>query len=108
MTRTTTPESDDNRNDGQRLARQQRRRANGEGTIGRRKDGRYEAKVFARRSDGTYVRRSVYGKTRAECRAAMLKLQARAESGMPMAVTALAGPAVTEVDGSTSRHAGRL
>ena len=25
-----------------------------------------------------------------------------------LAVTALAGPAVTEVDGSTSRHAGRL
>jgi hypothetical protein len=38
-----------------------------EGTIGRRKDGRYEAKVFVRRSDGTYARRSVYGKTRAEC-----------------------------------------
>jgi integrase len=83
MTPNTNPEPDD----GQRLARQQRRRANGEGTIGRRKDGRYEAKVFVRRSDGTYVRRSVYGKTRAECRAAMLKLQARAESGMPISTT---------------------
>jgi hypothetical protein len=62
MTRTTTQEPDDNRNDGQRSPRQQRRRANGEGTIGRRKDGRYEAKAFVRRSDGTYVRRSIYGK----------------------------------------------
>ena len=86
---TTTPEPDDNCDDGQCTPRQQRRRANGEGTIGRRKDGRYEAKVFLRRSDGTYARRSVYGKTRAECRAAMLKLQARAESGLPVSTTTL-------------------
>jgi len=69
--------------------RAQRRRANGEGTIGRRKDGRYEAKVFVRRSDGTYARRSVYGRTRKECRDAMLKLQARAESGLPVSTTKL-------------------
>ena len=45
-------EPDNYGDDGQRSPRQQRRRANGEGTIGRRKDGRYEAKVFVRRSDG--------------------------------------------------------
>lgn len=80
---------DDSQGDRQRTPRQQRRRANGEGTIGRRKDGRYEAKVFVRRPDGTYTRRSVYGKTRAECHAEMLKLQARAESGLPVSTTTL-------------------
>jgi hypothetical protein len=45
--------------------------------------------VFVRRSDGTYARRSVYGKTRAECRVAMLKFQARAESGLPVSTTTL-------------------
>ena len=91
MTRTAiaNTDPDDNRDDGQRTPRQQRRRANGEGTIGRRKDGRYEAKVFVRCSDGSYSRRSVYGKTRAECRAEMLKLQARAESGLPVSTTTL-------------------
>jgi integrase len=91
MTRTAiaSPDPEDNRDAGQRTPRPQRRRANGEGTIGRRKDGRYEAKVFVRCADGSYSRRSVYGKTRAECRTEMLKLQARAESGLPVSTTTL-------------------
>jgi hypothetical protein len=91
MTRTAiaSPDPEDNRDAGQRTPRPQRRRANGEGTIGRRKDGRYEAKVFVRCADGSYSRRSVYGKTRAECRTEMLKLQARAENGLPVSTTTL-------------------
>jgi integrase len=87
QTAVVNPGPDDDPDDRQQTLRQGRRRANGEGTIGRRKDGRYEAKVFVSRSDGTYARRSVYGKTRTECGAAMLKLQARAESRLPVSTT---------------------
>jgi integrase len=91
MTQTAiaSPNPDDDQGDEHRTSRQNRRRANGEGTIGRRKDGRYEAKVFVRCADGTYSRRSVYGKTRGECRTEMLKLQARAESGLTINTTTL-------------------
>jgi integrase len=41
------------------------RRGNGEGTISRRKDGRWEAKYTAHTADGP-KRRALYGKTRKE------------------------------------------
>ena len=40
-------------------------RANGEGTVSRRKDGRWEARIFLR-EDGQWRRRSLYAKTKAE------------------------------------------
>jgi integrase len=43
----------------------QRVRANGEGTVSERKDGRWEARYFVR-EDGQWRRRSLYGKTKAE------------------------------------------
>src|SRR6476660_264779 len=55
-TANVNPGPDDDPDDRHQTLRQGRRRANGEGTIGRRKDGRYEAKVFVSRSDGTYAR----------------------------------------------------
>jgi integrase len=39
-------------------------RANGEGSIYRRADGRWTAACYVLRPDGTRVRRAVYGKTR--------------------------------------------
>ncbi len=43
-----------------------KRRANGEGTITKRADGRYQAAAYVFRPDGTRVRKFVYGKTREE------------------------------------------
>jgi hypothetical protein len=62
-----------------------RKRANGEGTIVQRKDGRYEAKVFVPTTAGTVKRLSVYGKTREECHAKYVKLKAQADDGIPVA-----------------------
>lgn len=41
------------------------KRAHGEGSICRRKNGTYEGKLSLKGSDGTVVRKSFYGKTRA-------------------------------------------
>jgi integrase len=62
-----------------------RKRANGEGTIVQRKDGRYEAKVFMPTTAGTIKRVSVYGKSREECHAKYVKLKAQVEDGIPVA-----------------------
>ncbi|GAA3952622.1 site-specific integrase [Actinomadura viridis] len=62
-----------------------RRRANGEGTIVQRKDGRYEAKLFIPTTAGTIKRVSVYGRTRDECHAKYVKLKAQADDGIPVA-----------------------
>jgi integrase len=40
------------------------RRANGEGTVYRRKDGRWEAAVYVLTADGTRKRVRIYGRTR--------------------------------------------
>lgn len=65
--------------------RRARTRANGEGTIVERKDGRYEAKVFVPTTAGTIKRVSVYGKTRDECHAKFIKLKAQADDNIPVA-----------------------
>ncbi|GLZ15072.1 site-specific integrase [Actinomadura sp. NBRC 104425] len=68
-----------------RKRRRTRKRANGEGTIVQRKDGRYEAKVFVPTTAGTIKRVSVYGRTREECHAKYVKLKAQADEGTPVA-----------------------
>ena len=52
-----------------------KKRVNGEGTIGKRKDGRWEARYIAGRDPetGKQIRKSILGKTQAEVR---LKLKA--------------------------------
>lgn len=53
------------------------RRGNGEGSICKRKDGRWMAQVtVGRRADGSLDRRTVYGKTRSEVAQALTKLKA--------------------------------
>lgn len=68
-----------------RKARQPRRRANGEGTIVPRKDGRYEAKVLVPTTAGMIKRVSVYGKTREECHAKFIELKRQSDQGIPVA-----------------------
>ena len=47
-----------------------KKRVNGEGTIGKRKDGRWEARYIAGRDPetGKQIRKSILGKTQAEVR----------------------------------------
>ncbi|MFF7310648.1 hypothetical protein [Streptomyces sp. NPDC008137] len=48
---------------GSRLMAKPKKNANNEGTIYQRKDGRWEGSAYVLTTDGTYKRRSVYGKT---------------------------------------------
>lgn len=58
------------------------RRTNGEGSIYRRKDGRYEAASYALTTSGARKRIRVYGKTRLEAHQRLLELQAKTTAGV--------------------------
>ncbi|MBT2389936.1 site-specific integrase [Streptomyces sp. ISL-1] len=63
-----------------------RKNANGEGTIYQRKDGRWEGTAYVLTSDGTYKRRSVYGKTWDNAHEKLTRLKADSQSGVPVSV----------------------
>src|SRR6266536_978170 len=60
------------------------RRINGEGTISRRKDGRYEAKAWVETTSGITKRISLYGKTRAEAHEKLTAALAQKQQGVPV------------------------
>ena len=62
------------------------KRANGEGSIYRRSDGRWVAAHYVLRPDGGRERRPVYGKTRAEAAAKLAELINKTAAGVPLAV----------------------
>lgn len=62
------------------------RRANGEGTVYLRKDGRYEARVYVLTTDGTERRITRYGRTYAEAHRKLVELQAQHHQGVPVSV----------------------
>jgi integrase len=62
-----------------------RKRANGEGTIYQRKDGRYEGAAFAPTTAGTFKRVRLYGRTREDVRRKLTKLLEQADQGIPVA-----------------------
>ncbi|MEW1680539.1 tyrosine-type recombinase/integrase [Streptomyces sp. NPDC093594] len=62
-----------------------KRRANGEGTITKRKDGRYHAAAYVYRPDGTRTRKFVYGKTRDEVADKLTEMQEMTRQGIPAA-----------------------
>ena len=66
--------------------RRRSRRGNGEGTVYRRKDGRWEGSVHVMQADGTRRRVSVYGPTRQETQAKLDALRIDDAKGMPVAV----------------------
>jgi hypothetical protein len=66
-----------------------RRNANGEGTVYRRKDGRYEGAAYLLTTDRTPKRIRVYGKTRAEVHGKLVKAKAKAQQGLPIFTKAL-------------------
>ena len=60
------------------------RRANGEGSVFRRKDGSWSAELSYRDDHGTLRRRTVYGRTQAAVRAKLRDARERIESGAPV------------------------
>ncbi|MFI8101634.1 tyrosine-type recombinase/integrase [Streptomyces sp. NPDC086023] len=67
-----------------------KRRANGEGTITKRSDGRYQAAAYVFRPDGTRVRKFAYGKTREEVNAKLIEMQEKTHKGIPAATSTMA------------------
>lgn len=66
-----------------------KRRANGEGTITKRKDGRYQAAAYVYRPDGARARKFVYGKTREEVSGKLTEIQEKTRQGIPAATSAM-------------------
>jgi integrase len=60
------------------------KRANGEGTIYRRSDGRFTAQLSHRDAEGKLQRRTFYGKSQSEVRAKLKEAQGRVEVGGPV------------------------
>jgi len=60
-----------------------RRRANGQGSIYQRKDGRWAGAAFVLANDGTFRRVPVYGRTAEEVDAKLTALKARSNLGLP-------------------------
>ena len=63
------------------------RRANGEGTVYRRADGRWEGAAYVLTSAGIRERRRVYGQTRAAAHCKLTKLIRQSQEGIPVAAT---------------------
>ena len=61
------------------------RRANGEGTIYRRKDGRYEAAVYLETTGGSLKRVRMYGQTREAVHAKLTEAKAKQQQGILLA-----------------------
>jgi integrase len=62
-----------------------RKRANGEGTIYQRKDGRYEGAAFVPTTAGTVKRVRVYGRTHDDVRRQLNRLLEQPDQGIPVA-----------------------
>lgn len=60
-------------------------RANGEGSVYQRQDGRWTAASYVLRPDGGRVRRQVYGRTRAEASQKLTAQLSKTSAGVPLA-----------------------
>jgi integrase len=65
--------------------RRGQKRANGEGTVYQRKDGRWEGAAFVLTTAGTYQRARVYAQTRDDARKKVMKLIQQSDQGVPVA-----------------------
>ena len=59
-----------------------RRNANGEGSIYKRKDGRYEGAIRLATTSGTNKRVRIYGRTRADVHQKLIDLKAQSQRGI--------------------------
>ncbi|BCB84465.1 tyrosine-type recombinase/integrase [Phytohabitans suffuscus] len=62
-----------------------RRNANGEGSISKRKDGRYDAALWVTTTSGARKRKHLYGKTRKEAHEKLIAAKVQAANGIPFA-----------------------
>lgn len=69
--------------------RRTQRRANGEGSISQRPDGRWTGQAYVTQSDGKRVRRTVYGRTRKEVERKVSDLVANEDRGRRLAPLSL-------------------
>src|SRR5919205_1092675 len=72
------------------------RRANGEGTIYKRADGRYEGAAYVLMSNGGRRRRRVYGRTRGQVQEQLVALVRQSHQGVPPPSTSLTVQAYLE------------
>lgn len=63
------------------------KRANGEGTVYQRKDGRWSAQVPVLRADGRPGRKTLYGNTRREVLALARKVERRLDAGLQVSTS---------------------
>jgi integrase len=63
--------------------RRSKKRANGQGSVYQRKDGRWAAAAYVLTANGTYRRVPVYGATAEEVDAKLTALKARSNQGLP-------------------------
>lgn len=61
------------------------KKANGEGTVYKRSDGKWAGQVYINQSDGRRVRRTMYGATRKEVSQKLAELRDRSDKGAPIA-----------------------
>lgn len=71
-----------------RAGRRGRKRANGEGTIYQRKDGRWEGAAFVLTTAGTHRRVRIYAATREAARRKLTRLIEQSDQGIPVASAA--------------------
>ncbi len=69
-------------------SRRGRKRANGEGTIYQRKDGRWEGAAFVLTTAGTHRRVRVYGTSREDARRSLTSIIRQSDQGIPAASSA--------------------
>jgi integrase len=67
--------------------RRSKKRANGQGSIYQRKDGRWAGAAFVLGSDGTFKRVPVYGKSAEEVDTKMTEIKSRSNQGLPAEAT---------------------
>lgn len=67
--------------------RRSKKRANGQGTIYQRKDGRWVGAAYVLTSDGTYKRTPVYGASADEVERKLTEIKGRSNQGLPSQAT---------------------
>lgn len=63
------------------------KRANGEGSVYQRKDGRWTGATYVLQPDGGRRRRQVYGTTRAEVSSQLADLKSKTDRGIPASIS---------------------
>jgi len=85
MARTAIVAPADEPNDSPSHRGQGRKRANGEGTISPRKDGRYEIKAYVLTTAGKLERKSAYARSYEDARKKLTELLSQSDHGIPVA-----------------------